>query len=348
MAEFKFSCPQCGQHILCDTGYGGAQINCPTCKQLIVVPQPPRAASAPPAPPSRPSTLATQRPTSTPSIPTAGMRAAAKPPAPQKGSGAMKTVLTISCVVVALAVLGGGGWFGYKKIKARHDAAIAAKGNPAAQVPTPTVTQTSGAMDILSKVHNAYTNVSSLSIEGTSSMVIDMSQVTAADMNPNMTDAQKKAAEKKTARRPANIPKAITNSTDITIKLARPDLFLVEGTGKTEAGRMTMTNTTAAWSSGNTNYTLMIVGGGAYKKFTTVPDRKTALMITAQSGGLAMAIAQLFFDEPSEMGKFITDWGQTDDDSVDGQDCYTLTAKMMGQKLKLWVSKSSYMFLQSE
>jgi len=260
----------------------------------------------------------------------------------------MKTVLTISCVVVALAVLGGGGWFGYKKIKARHDAAIAAKGNPAAQVPTPTVTQTSGAMDILSKVHNAYTNVSSLSIEGTSSMVIDMSQVTAADMNPNMTDAQKKAAEKKTARRPANIPKAITNSTDITIKLARPDLFLVEGTGKTEAGRMTMTNTTAAWSSGNTNYTLMIVGGGAYKKFTTVPDRKTALMITAQSGGLAMAIAQLFFDEPSEMGKFITDWGQTDDDSVDGQDCYTLTAKMMGQKLKLWVSKSSYMFLQSE
>lgn len=260
----------------------------------------------------------------------------------------MKTVLVISAVVVALAVLGGGGWFGYSKLKARHDAAVAAKGNPAAIVAAPSATQSAGALDILAKVHNAYTNVSSLSVEGTSSMVIDISQVTAADMNPNMTDAQKKAAEKKAARRPTNIPKAITNSTDISIRLSRPDLFRIEGVGKTEMGRMTMTNTTAVWSSGQTNYTLMIVGGGAYKNFTTVADRKTALMSTAQSGGLAMGIAQLFFDEPNDMDKFITDWGQTDDDAVDGQDCYTLTAKMMGQKLKLWVSKSSYMFLQSQ
>src|SRR6185437_7753604 len=50
MADFKFSCPGCGQHIACDTGYSGMQINCPTCKQAIVVPQAPAVAAAPSAP----------------------------------------------------------------------------------------------------------------------------------------------------------------------------------------------------------------------------------------------------------------------------------------------------------
>lgn len=45
MAEFKFHCPQCGQHIQCDTSYAGMQIDCPICKQVIVVPQAPRAAT---------------------------------------------------------------------------------------------------------------------------------------------------------------------------------------------------------------------------------------------------------------------------------------------------------------
>ncbi len=39
MTEFKFSCPQCGQHIHCDTSYSGTQINCPICQQAILVPQ---------------------------------------------------------------------------------------------------------------------------------------------------------------------------------------------------------------------------------------------------------------------------------------------------------------------
>ncbi len=42
MAEFKFICPQCKQHIQCDSGYIGSQINCPACQQaIIVLPQPP-------------------------------------------------------------------------------------------------------------------------------------------------------------------------------------------------------------------------------------------------------------------------------------------------------------------
>jgi hypothetical protein len=39
MAEFNFSCPQCGQRIQCDTTYSGKQINCPVCQKPIVVPQ---------------------------------------------------------------------------------------------------------------------------------------------------------------------------------------------------------------------------------------------------------------------------------------------------------------------
>jgi len=38
MAEFKFFCPQCKQHIQCDSSYAGLKINCPSCQREIVVP----------------------------------------------------------------------------------------------------------------------------------------------------------------------------------------------------------------------------------------------------------------------------------------------------------------------
>ena len=49
MAEFKFSCPQCGQKIRGDVGYAGLPINCPACQQPIVVPPPPSQSPIPPA-----------------------------------------------------------------------------------------------------------------------------------------------------------------------------------------------------------------------------------------------------------------------------------------------------------
>ena len=42
MSEFKFTCPVCGQHMAVDAGAAGAQIECPTCFQRIIVPQAPR------------------------------------------------------------------------------------------------------------------------------------------------------------------------------------------------------------------------------------------------------------------------------------------------------------------
>ncbi len=260
----------------------------------------------------------------------------------------VKTILVITAVVVALAVLGGGGWYVWHSYSQHKAKVEAAKGNPAAMVAAPTAASASAALDVLMKMHQAYTHLSSLNVEGTAVMVIDMSQVTAADMNPNQTAAQKKAAEKKPARRPPGMPKAMTNKTDVVIKLARPDLYRIEGTAKMAAGPTIMTNTTAVWSSGKTNFTLMMMGGGAYKNFTTVANRKQAFLMNGQAGALVMAIPELFFDEAGDMDKFIQDWGQTDDEAVSGQDCYTLTGKILGQKLKIWVSKTSYMILQSE
>ena len=90
MAEFKFFCPQCGQQILCDTGYSGTQINCPACKQVIVVPQAPGFA----APAAQSQTPPTSR--------------------------AFQNVLAIAASVIVLAGLIAAGWFGYSKYKRGH------------------------------------------------------------------------------------------------------------------------------------------------------------------------------------------------------------------------------------
>ena len=41
MSEFKFACPVCGQHMMCDESQGGSVMECPTCFQKIVAPQAP-------------------------------------------------------------------------------------------------------------------------------------------------------------------------------------------------------------------------------------------------------------------------------------------------------------------
>jgi len=45
MSEFKFACPVCGQHMMCDASHGGSVMECPTCFQKIVAPQTPSSDS---------------------------------------------------------------------------------------------------------------------------------------------------------------------------------------------------------------------------------------------------------------------------------------------------------------
>ena len=41
MNQFKFSCPQCQQHLQCDEQFSGREIQCPGCHHLIRIPNPP-------------------------------------------------------------------------------------------------------------------------------------------------------------------------------------------------------------------------------------------------------------------------------------------------------------------
>ena len=41
MSEFKYACPVCGQHMVCDSSQSGSVMECPTCFQKIVAPQTP-------------------------------------------------------------------------------------------------------------------------------------------------------------------------------------------------------------------------------------------------------------------------------------------------------------------
>jgi hypothetical protein len=41
MSEFKFECPHCQQHLQCDEGLSGRQIQCPKCQHLIRIPAAP-------------------------------------------------------------------------------------------------------------------------------------------------------------------------------------------------------------------------------------------------------------------------------------------------------------------
>jgi DNA-directed RNA polymerase subunit RPC12/RpoP len=41
MSEFKYACPVCGQHMMCDESQAGTVMDCPTCFQKIVAPQAP-------------------------------------------------------------------------------------------------------------------------------------------------------------------------------------------------------------------------------------------------------------------------------------------------------------------
>jgi hypothetical protein len=302
MTEIKFSCPQCSQHILCDTNYAGAQINCPTCQQLIAVPPAPQAA-------------------------------AIKLPVNQLKPKKSRNVLVVAALVIGLTGL-AGGWFGYAKFKA---AQAGKNGNAAVPIPKPSVAAASAALDILAKVHQAYTNLTGLEVSGTSVGVMDISGITAADLNPNQSERDKKATIAA-----ANLARDVTNKTEITIRLARPDLYRIEAVSKMAVGQMASFNfTIAVWFAGQTNFALL------GQNFMTVPDRQSAIMKTAAAGRLVSTIPQLFFDEPDAL-VFFNDLGQTEDDSVNGQVCCTLTGKTMGQKLKFWVSKESYLILKSE
>jgi len=336
MAEFKFSCPQCSQHILCDTGYAGQQINCPTCKQAIIVPQAPESATPPPPQPVRssltPAGLTASRSPAAPS----GERYVPSAPAAQPvqaKSHALRNVLIITTIVVVLAALGFGGWFGYSKYKSVQ----AKKGDPATQVATPTAAAAIQALSILTKVHSAYTNFTSVKADATFTLFLNLSNITQADVNPKQP-----ANAKNASRHPQFMPRIVTNTTELSIKQTKPDLYYFAGEAVSKIDHMTLTNTFAFWSSDKGKFMF----SDSHQKMMPPSYRQLGdASITNKDTEQFKKIQELFAD-PANLAKIIKDLGQTDDESVNGQDCYTLTAKILGQKVKVWVDKTSYLIPQ--
>lgn len=131
MADIKFACPHCAQHITCDELWGGHQLECPSCKNPLAVPAPvagpaspgaPAAASLTPKPPAAaeprlainaghaagPAVGAPQR--------TIPIRNLTVPP-PKKKSPLAK----FATVAAVLIVLGAGAYFGYPWLSGMQD-----------------------------------------------------------------------------------------------------------------------------------------------------------------------------------------------------------------------------------
>jgi DNA-directed RNA polymerase subunit RPC12/RpoP len=98
MSEFKFTCPVCGQHIAADSSASGAQIECPTCFQKIIVPQAPRADS-------KYILSATQYIKSTPATTTPPAPAGSKIPSRRNFLLAIVVLVALVCVLLAVIYL---------------------------------------------------------------------------------------------------------------------------------------------------------------------------------------------------------------------------------------------------
>jgi hypothetical protein len=117
MADLKFSCAHCGQHISCDQAWSGHQIQCPTCQNQLAVPQltEPSGETSTQASPLIPQPPTTNRPKLS-----AGSTQVARPavtpavtPQRQFRSRPPKTenpLLKYAVIAVVLAAIGGAAY----------------------------------------------------------------------------------------------------------------------------------------------------------------------------------------------------------------------------------------------
>src|SRR5579859_8017417 len=120
MADIKFSCPHCNQHITCDELWGGHELQCPGCQGSLIVPGGAAAPAPPqntlvPKPPSGGKVALTKAPM--PNAPAPGASAPARSipirnlaPAVQKKQS---PVVKFSIPGAVLVAAGAGGYFGY-------------------------------------------------------------------------------------------------------------------------------------------------------------------------------------------------------------------------------------------
>ena len=134
MADIKFACPSCSQNITCDELWGGHQIECPNCKNALVVPVQPSSKAATPA---EGGSLVPKPPSGSEprlSINTGHAAQATGPAAPQpqrtipirnltapvaKKKSPVGAIATWAAILV---ILGVGGYFGWNWYQGRQSA----------------------------------------------------------------------------------------------------------------------------------------------------------------------------------------------------------------------------------
>jgi len=130
MAEIKFLCPSCNQHITCDDAWSGHEIQCPICQNALTVPAraggPAGSQGGSPLVPKPPSGAQTRLSTAVPAQKPATQGRAIPirnlaPPPPKKGNLALKILQG----VLIVAALGVGFYFGYGFIVKMQDKATA-------------------------------------------------------------------------------------------------------------------------------------------------------------------------------------------------------------------------------
>jgi len=124
MSEFKYACPVCGQHMMCDESQAGSVMDCPTCFQKIVAPQAP-------APDSKFILTGTKLTEKKITNGAAGY-------APAAAEKSKFPIALIIALVVALAAVGAGVAFRGKLFKpaAPPDAGTVTDGETTATTPT--------------------------------------------------------------------------------------------------------------------------------------------------------------------------------------------------------------------
>lgn len=116
MADIKFSCAHCGQHISCDEQWSGHQIQCPACQKDLLVPRIELAPAAvgpapqslvpqPPAP-NQPKLSAGSTQVARSTVPGPTPRRQPVPRPPKTGN----PILKFAIIAVVLAAIAGAGY----------------------------------------------------------------------------------------------------------------------------------------------------------------------------------------------------------------------------------------------
>jgi hypothetical protein len=314
MNEFKFSCPNCRQNIQATPEYSGAQINCPSCQTLLVVP--PAPGGVPPPPHANKLSMAAATPSheAAPAPPSKG------PPVRKKKDH--KNLIVGS--VVAAGVIAAGIYFGpplYAKYFHHEEApapapaaeaAAAATSTNEPPAPPPELTTE----DILQKVADTYAGLNSFAIKGQSVAAID-----ASALNPAAAGVQRSTAT-------------------VTLQLGRTNFYRMEWE-RTVAGKVVKG---AAWDSGKGDF----VGFGQNAP-GKVKNRQAALdTASGSSAALCTLIAEMFFGDTNNLTTRAEAFARTNGPAINGQSCYILNGELNAHNVVLWVNKTSFLIPQIE